>query len=397
MPRGFGVWVVATVGADLGSGVLAFALTWVASGFGPDIAAAVLTLTLAPSVVFGLLGGAVADRFGPRPVMIVCTILLMAISASLALFVTSSSAAPVVLMTSAAAIGSVAAFHRPAVGVFPRLFVDDRSLGAAMARVGTASQLAGALAPPLSGILIAMVTLGGVAWLDVLGCLGMLLVLLLVHPPRKVRATPGAVSIQGIIAGIVAARSTAGIPALLLCVGIVAGAVIPSMVLGVPLAARERGWSAAEAGIIEAGWIAGGLLAGAWFSWRGTAVRTWRPMATGPVVVAVGLAGQAVASAWGFAAVSTCVVGIGVVVFTAHVFPTYLLLAPASMVSRFQSLLILAQRVPQLVISPLLGGLLGATATGPVLGSAALVALTATVIVASDRTLRAFTSGGGAP
>ncbi|MDP3950632.1 MAG: MFS transporter, partial [Microbacterium sp.] len=65
-PRGFNAWVAATVGSELGSGILAFALTWTASGLGPHVASAVLTLTVAPSVALALLGGAVADRFGPR-------------------------------------------------------------------------------------------------------------------------------------------------------------------------------------------------------------------------------------------------------------------------------------------------------------------------------------------
>lgn len=83
LPRGFNAWVVTSVGFELGSGVLSFALTWVASGYGPNIAAGVLTLTVAPSVILGLLGGAVADRFGPRRVMIAGTLALMIVSAGL--------------------------------------------------------------------------------------------------------------------------------------------------------------------------------------------------------------------------------------------------------------------------------------------------------------------------
>ncbi|UNK70296.1 MFS transporter [Microbacterium sp. H1-D42] len=397
MPRGFNAWVAATVGADLGAGVLAFALTWVASGYGPAAASAVLTLTVAPTVVFGLLGGAVADRFGARRVMIICTAALMLISATLALVVGFWSVSPAVLMVAAAAIGTVSAFHRPAVGVFPRLFVSDGALGTAMARVGMASQVAGTLAPPLGGLLIGMIALNGVAWIDVLGCLVMVAVLLLIHPPLTPDTAPEAMTVGGIVAGLTAARRTSGVPTLLLCVGIVAGAVLPAVFLGIPLAARERGWSAAEAGLIEAGWIAGGLVVGLWFSWRGTAVRAWRPMAAGAMVVAVGLLGLALSPTWTCAVVSTCIVGAGVVIFTAHVFPTYVLLAPASMLSRFQSLLILVQRAPQLVINPLIGVMISVTATGPVLAGAAVLALVAAVIVASDRTLRSFVPTAGAP
>lgn len=271
LPKGFNAWVAATVGADLGSGVLAFALTWVATGYGPGTASMVLTLTVAPTVILGLLGGAVADRYGPRRVMITCTIALMLVSAALAFVVSARGPTEVTLLAAAILIGSIAAFHRPAIGVFPRLFVTGNALGAAMARVGTASQLAGTIAPPLGGLLIGAVALNGVAWVDVVGCLIMVATLMMVHPPLRPTVAADATTFRGIRDGIAVAARTRGVTALLLCVGIVAGAVLPAVILGVPLAARERGWTAAEAGVIEAGWIAGGLGAGAWFSWRGTA------------------------------------------------------------------------------------------------------------------------------
>lgn len=389
---GFHAWVAATVGSELGAGILAFALTWVASGHGPNVASGVLTATVAPSVMLALLGGAVADRYGPRRVMIFSTAALVVVSAGLALAVAFWSTSAVLLLITAALIGSISAFHRPAAGVFPRLFVAESALGGAMARVGMASQLARTVAAPMGGALVGILTLGGVALIDVVGCLMMLVTLVLIRPPRAHVAAPEALTPRGIGAGITTARATLGVPALLGGVAIVAGAVIPAVLLGVPMAARERGWSASEAGVIEAGWIAGGLVSGAWFAWRGTASRAWRPMAAGPLVIAAGLGLLAMSPTWTSALASTTLVGIGVVVFTAHVFPTYLLLAPGSMVSRFQSLLILVQQVPQLVVNPLIGIIVSAWGTRPMLGMAAAVAMIATVVIAGDRTLRSFSA-----
>jgi len=394
LPKGFNAWVAATVGSDLGSGVLAFALTWVATGYGPGTASIVLTLTVAPTVLLGLLGGAVADRYGPRRVMITCTIALMLVSATLALIVSAQGPTEITLLVAAALIGSIAAFHRPAIGVFPRLFVTGNALGTAMARVGMASQLAGTIAPPLGGLLIGAVALNGVAWVDVVGCLIMVTTLMMIHPPLRPTVAADATTFRGIRDGIAVAARTRGVTALLLCVGIVAGAVLPAVILGVPLAARERGWTATEAGVIEAGWIAGGLVAGAWFSWRGTAARPWRPMAIGPFVVAVGLIGLAVSPVWPAASVSTCLLGAGVVIFTAHVFPTYVLLAPETMLSRFQSLLILVQRAPQLVINPLIGVVAAVVGAGTMIALASGVAVLASILVLSDKTLRTFTADG---
>jgi MFS family permease len=390
LPRGFNAWVATSVGSELGSGVLAFALTWVASGYGPHVASWVLTLTVAPSVLFGLLGGAVADRFGSRRVMIFGTVALMIVSGSLAAAVTLWGTPPALLTITAALIGTIAAFHRPAVGVFPRLFVADSGLlGAAMARAGMASQLARTIAPPLGGLLIGVIALSGVALLDVLGCLVMLATLLLIHPPLTQLPASEAVTVRGILKRITTARATRGVPALLLCVAIVAGAVIPAVLLGIPLAARERGWSASEAGLIEAGWIAGGLLSGAWFAWRGTASKAWRPMAAGPLLVAVGLGVLAAASGWTTALAGTTVVGIGVVIFTAHVFPTYILLAPPTMLSRFHSLLILVQQAPQLLVNPMIGLVVAAAGTGPMIAASGFIAVLASVVVVTDSTLRA--------
>ena len=392
MPRGFTAWVTASIGAELGAGVLGFALTWVASGLGPTIASTVLTLTVAPSVVLGLLGGIVADRFGPRRVMIAGTLALLTISAATAVAVTLWGTPAPLLLLVAVLIGTVSAFLRPALGVFPRLFVDDDALGAAMARAGMASQLARTVAPPLGGLLIGLIALSGVALLDVAGCAVMLLTLLLIRPPLERAPARDTATLRGIVEGVTAARRTGGVPALLGAVAIVAGAVIPAVVLGIPLAARERGWTAAEAGIIEAGWIAGGLVAGAWYAWRGTASAAWRPMTAGPIVVAAGLGILALAPTWTTAIAGTVVVGVGVVVFTAHLFPTYVLLAPTAMISRFQSLLILAQQAPQLLATLLIGLAVAAFGTGPMIAASAALAVAASLVVSADPSLRSRTT-----
>lgn len=392
MPRGFHPWVAATFGAELGAAVLAFALTWSASGYGPELAATVLTLTIAPSVAFGLLGGAVADRFGPRRVMIAGTLALIVISSILMFAVFMWGAHPATLLVVAVLIGTVSAFYRPAAGVFPRLFVPDALLGTAMARVGMAGQFARTIGPPLGGLLIGLITLGGVAALDAVGGLIMLLTLTLIHPPLERAGGGDNVTLRSIARGLSTAGKTSGVPALLACVGIVAGAVIPAVLLGIPLAARERGWTAAQAGVIEAGWIAGGLAAGAIFAWKGTASRVWRPMALGPVVVALGLAVLALTPNWIWGAVGTTIIGIGVVIFTAHVFPTYVSLAPREMTSRFQSLLIFVQQVPQLFINPAIGLIVAAFGAGPMILGSALVSLAATLTVMGSGTLRKFTT-----
>ncbi|MFB9777500.1 MFS transporter [Brevibacterium otitidis] len=389
-PKSLQAWLAASFGLELGLAVLAFAMTWTASAYGHDTASAVLTLTVAPAVVLGLLGGLLADRVGPRRTMIVSSLGLVAISVILAGVVWGAGTSPALLFVIAASMGTASAFFRPASAVFARLFVADRELGTAMARVGMAGQLARTIGPPLGGVLIGMLTLAGVAWIGAAGAAVMLWVLLLIRVPRRVQPSDVRLGVRGILEAMSAVRSRKDVPALLASVAIIAGAVIPVVALGIPLAARERGWSASEAGLIEAGWIAGGLVCTAWFGWKGTLTNAWKPMFVGPIIIALGLGLLAIAPRWEVAVSSTVFVGTGVVLFTAHAFPTYLLLAPATMLSRFQSLLLFVQQAPQLVVAPLVGFAGEAFGMGAVIGAFGALALPASLLVVSNRRLRDF-------
>jgi MFS family permease len=389
-PKSLRAWIAASFGLELGIAVLAFAMTWTASAYGPDTASAVFTLTVVPAVVLGLLGGLLADRVGPRRTMIVSSLGLVAISVILAAVAWGAGTSPALLFVIAVLMGTASAFFRPASAVFPRLFVADRELGTAMARVGMAGQLARTIGPPLGGLTIGVLTLVGAAWVGAVGATVMLCALLLIRVPRQHHSSDTGLGARDILDAVGAVRSKEGVPTLLASVAIIAGAVIPVVALGIPLAARERGWSAGEAGLIEAGWIAGGLVCTAWFGWKGTLSNAWKPMFVGPIVIALGLGLLAIAPRWEVAVSSTVLIGAGVVVFTAHVFPTYLLLAPATMVSRFQSLLLFVQQAPQLVVAPLVGFAGAAVGMRTVISVFGALALSASLLVASNRSLRDF-------
>ncbi|NYD53177.1 MFS transporter [Microbacterium pseudoresistens] len=387
---GFAAWVGATFALELGSGLLAFALTWTASGYGSFEAAILLALTIAPTVVLTLFAGTLSDRFGPRRVLVVTTSGMVVIAGSIATATTVLPGEPGVLLVAAVLIGTVSAFFRPAAGVFPRLFVADHDLGIAMARVGLASQLARTIGPPLGGILLGALTLSGVAWLDAFGSLAMLGALLLIHPPKRVLEHVDRVTLREAFAVVPAIRRASGAGAVLLGIAIVAGAVIPVVTLGIPLAARERGWTVVDAGIIESGWILGGIVCGAWFAWRGTIMRVMRPITLGPIIVAAGLVLLALASHPLVATIGTAVLGAGVVVFTAHAFPTYILLAPKALMTRFQSVLIFIQLTPQLFINPLIGAGVDLFTTAPVIIGAGVLAIAAAGVMLANKRLRAL-------
>lgn len=384
------MWIAALFSSELGTAVLAFAITWTASGYGADTAAAVFTLTVTPPVLFGLLGGALADRFGPRKIMVASCAGMATTAATSAVIAATAGVVPALLLVTATSIGTAGAFFRPSSTVFARHFVADDELGTAMVRAGMAGQLARSIGPPLGGMLLGVLSLTGAAWLAAAGATAALLTLLMIHPPRRHHSAYDAATARGIADAVVAARSRRGVPALLAAVAIVAGVVIPVVVLGIPVIARERGWSAIEAGLIEAGWIAGGLFCSALFAWRGPASKAWRPMFTGPGIIVLGLELLAMTPLWIVAMSSTVLVGAGVVTFTAHAFPTYTLLAPSAMVSRFHSLLLLVQQAPQLLMTPLIGLFVASTGTGPAIAAFGMIPAYASLVVARNRRLREF-------
>ncbi len=64
------------------------------------------------------------------------------------------------------------------------------------------------------------------------------------------------------------------------------------------------------------------------------------------------------------------------------------------MVSRFQSLLIIVQQAPQLVINALIGLVAATVGAGTMIALAGAVAVLASIVVLSDKTLRTFTAEG---
>lgn len=70
------------------------------------------------------------------------------------------------------------------------------------------------------------------------------------------------------------------------------------------------------------------------------------------------------------------------------------MLAPPLMVSRFQSLLIIVQQAPQLIINALIGLVAATLGAGTMIALAGGVAVLASIVVLSDKTLRTFTAEG---
>ena len=365
--RGFLTWLFAATASTLGDSITGFALAWVAAGHGAGAAGTVLTIEAIPLCVLILLGGVIADRVGIRVVMLGCD---AAMAIVMGVFAAVAGRDPAVWLLSLVGLlsGTAAALRRPAAGAFPRLFTagTGRELTRLTAMVSTGVQLARTAGPSIGGLLLAA---GGIQTTSALDAASFVLVgfvLARVRPPHHPPPTPRGPAWRGACDAMRAARYTPGVPAALATVTLLAGAVLPLVSLLVPVAGRDRHWGAGETGAVEAAWLLGGLLTTA------TVVR--RAQIPGPVAVAgplLGAAGVGLVATTRSVWISGCaigLVGVGVSLLTAWIFPRFVASTPLGMLARFQALLGLAQTGPTLVALTFLSALATTVGvTGPLI------------------------------
>ena len=154
-------WLVAYALSVLGDGVFFLALGWAAQrAAGPAETGVVMAVGSVPRAVLLLGGGVVADRFGPRRVVIgadaVRCVLILGAAAAVGI------AAPGLwlLVAVALAFGVVDALFLPAVGALPARIAPPEELGRIAGLRALALRLGGAAAAPVGGYAL---VLGGPA------------------------------------------------------------------------------------------------------------------------------------------------------------------------------------------------------------------------------------------
>lgn len=387
---GFVAWLAATTVSSTGDGVLYFALAWTASGIGPGAVTAVMIAGLVPEVLLTLVGGAAADRWGVRRTLIGCTAAMSALIVVLLLAGRTGTPLAVLLVLVSLAQGIVGSFQMPASNVMPRLFVEGDTVARAMAVTGSIQPLARLAGPPLGALVVVGLGLEGALVVDLLSFLVVLGVLCAIRPPyeRRGDVEPSTNAWRDIRTGLGAVAQVPGVRPLLASLALVAAGLLPLLSLGVPLLARERGWDASDAGIVEACWIAGTLAITLVVARTGTRARPRPPLVAGPVLAGLGVVALALAPVPGLAYAAAVVMGIGTAVYTTHVFPLYVLRSPADMLARFQSVLILVQLGMMLLGSLLAGSAIGLWGVTPVLVASAVVCAAAAGPVLASRSLR---------
>jgi MFS family permease len=115
--------------ASLGDAAWYIALTWIlARSVSPGAAGTLLAIAALPRVVALLGGGVLADRSGPRRVMVLTDLGRSAAMLGAAALVVLSGPSVPLLFTTAALIALLSAFFIPAAGAVKPLLLDDRDL-----------------------------------------------------------------------------------------------------------------------------------------------------------------------------------------------------------------------------------------------------------------------------
>ncbi|MQS15592.1 MFS transporter [Streptomyces kaniharaensis] len=376
LPRSYLIWLAGSRASLLGDAALYFALGWAASVHGGRAGALVLTAITLPRTALLLVGGAVADRFGVRRVLLAGDAVMLTATLLLALAGHGPERSPWLLVAVAALIGTVDAFYLPAGGAMPRLLVGRDLLPRALAAQQAGSQVTTLLGAPLGALLVTAAGLSGAALLDAVTFGLVLVVLVRLRPAVDAVAPPAPTAPQRLTTAVadglrLAARDRTLRPALLLT-SAAAASLLPVVSLVSPLLARQRGWGAQAAGLVAGGQSAAVIAVSLLIARQGQLRRPGVAACLGLCVAAAGIAGLAAVRNATTAVAAGAVLGLGSGMFAAHVGPLVLGRAPETHLARVQSVLTLVQSSALVAANTVLGSL--AEARGAAVAAAACAA-----------------------
>lgn len=159
--RDFSLVVIGQIVSILGSAILRFALDlYVLDLTGrADIFALVLALSAIPGLIFTPIGGAIADRFNRRNLMVLFDFLNSA-AVLLLLFLLGTGKAPVVTVgVSLTVLSLISSVYQPTVQASVPMLVGEESLASANGIVSGVGALSSLLGPVLGGVLYGVVGL----------------------------------------------------------------------------------------------------------------------------------------------------------------------------------------------------------------------------------------------
>lgn len=161
---------------------------------------------LGPLLLFSMIGGALADQFDRRKLLVVVTIEQMFFAFALAWLTTVPDPSRVVLVAFVLAIGTAQAIYAPAYSAALPAMVGKEDLAGAIALNSTSMNGSRVIGPAIGGILYHLVGVSWVFALNGLTYIAVLAVLARVHLPRVERKSDEPTGFRRVVGGITAAR-----------------------------------------------------------------------------------------------------------------------------------------------------------------------------------------------
>ncbi|MFD9870734.1 MFS transporter [Streptomyces niveus] len=314
-------WLAAYTMSMVGDSVYYTALAWAAARSGsPTQAGIVLAVGAVPRAVLMLGGGVLADRWGPRRVVIgsdaARCVVILAIAA--ALFFTAPRLW--LLIAVALVFGVVDALFLPAVGALPPRITTPGQLARVQGLRGLAARVANVTGGPLGGLLVAFGGSAG-AFAVAGGLFAVSLVLLVsvrmaplsahdVTPADSEPAPPTASAWSELTDGLRYIRRHRVLGPLMLVIALSELGFVGPLNLGLVLLAQERGWGAGGMGWIVAAFGAGAAGASLLLAVRGRLPRAGLVLCLSVVAGSLAVAAVAHVPTVELAAVAGLLVGL---------------------------------------------------------------------------------------
>ncbi|MGW5094799.1 MFS transporter [Streptomyces nodosus] len=257
-------WIGAYTASMIGDNVFFLALSWAAVQSGTPAQAGMVTAVSAiPRTLLMLGGGVIADRFGPRRVVIGSDAVRCAAVLTVAAVLFLADPGLWLLAVLAVVFGAVDAVFMPAVGALPARITTRDQLARVQGMRGLAIRLANVVGAPLGGLGVA---LGGAAAAFALAGLLIavsvpLLVLVRIRDrapaPDEGAPAGGGTPWQDLRDGLRYVRGHRVLAPLMLAIVLGDLGFVGPLNIGLTLLADERGWGASGMGWVLAGFGVG--------------------------------------------------------------------------------------------------------------------------------------------
>ncbi|SDK08649.1 MFS transporter [Streptomyces indicus] len=309
-------WLGAYGSSMIGDSVYFIALSWAAARSGSAAQAGlVMAVSAVPRALLMLYGGVIADRLGPRRVVIGSDAVRFAVILVAAGLLVAVQPGIWFLALIALVFGAVDAVFMPAVGALPPRITGPSQLARVQGLRGLAGRIALVTGGPLGGFAVA---LGGsaAAFAVAAGLFGVSLVLLLAVRVRKLTSrdetgTEGAAPEKGQLrAGLRYIRRHRVLLPLIVAMGVTELGFSGPANIGIVLLADERGWGASGMGLAISAFGVGAGAASLLLAVRGRLPRAGLLRSVCEVFGAVALAAIAFAPSPAVGAVACLFVGL---------------------------------------------------------------------------------------